>query len=206
MNYYCIAPAPADLRAALPDPTIAPQTVGDTFVLNVQTRNEPGLRLDAGPSTTQVTFEGTPQGLSIPPLANGTDNTQQVQLTCASAGMKTIALTADSLNAVPEGPGEANNLAEYPVECRPASSICTAFNPENIRNAAFLALIATILVIVLVYLAGEFWQNPRLLMWSKAEIVQVLVSILLLVIIAWLLLVSCSVTPGEIIRIFFGGP
>jgi hypothetical protein len=194
---------------ARPDlvPSAAPsvQTFGTPFSVGVITTNA-GQAATGSPSVTHVEFNGHPAGdLSVSALAVGASSSSPTpQLSCPHNGLIPLQLYADSGGAVNEGPFEANNYVEYMVECKPSQLICGTIDIMQTQTIALIGIIGAIMIIAMVYAAGVIWTNARLLMWAKAEVVQAIVSILLLVMIVWILERACLTTPGEIIKIFFG--
>lgn len=65
-------------------------------------------------------------------------------------------------------------------------------------EASAIAALATIFLIVIAYIGGEAIQNPRLLAWAKAELVQVFISITFVVLILFALSTFCNLKVSEL--------
>jgi hypothetical protein len=117
-----------------PDP-IPQQLQGQSFTVDISTRNNAPNAIDANPSVTAANFPGNPpQTQQIGTLASGGMSTASATFTCVNAGPQPLEIHADQADNVGEGPGEANNAWSFTVDCRanraPSAPAAPALSPS----------------------------------------------------------------------------
>ena len=87
-----------------------------------------------------------------------------------------------------------------------ASLVCNRSEFDDILSLSALAAVGTGSLIVLGYMFGEFFQNPKLLTWAKTEALQIGVSLVVVIAILGALTGFCSLAIGDTGRIFSALP
>ena len=80
--------------------------------------------------------------------------------------------------------------------------MCSSSEFNNVMMLSGLASLGMALLIALVYMLGHFFQAPKLLDWSKLEVAQMFVSLIIVSIILFILSSFCTMQIGEFGNIF----
>ncbi len=75
--------------------------------------------------------------------------------------------------------------------------VCQQSQFGQTLTLAGMGAIAMAAIIAVVYMLGEFFQNPRMINWSKTETMQVFVSLVIIAVLLFVLSTFCTVKAGE---------
>jgi ABC-type multidrug transport system fused ATPase/permease subunit len=76
--------------------------------------------------------------------------------------------------------------------------VCGSNDFNGVILACGIAGAAMAFLVALVYMLGEFFNNPRMLMWAKTEALQVFASIAIVLVILFVLATVCTIRVGEL--------
>jgi len=82
-----------------------------------------------------------------------------------------------------------------------AGEICGEGGFDPVMSLAAIATVGTAAVIVLCYMFGEFFQNPRMLTWAKTEVFQVFISLALAGAVLGLAGTFCNLRIGDVAQV-----
>ncbi|MCX6773139.1 MAG: hypothetical protein NTV88_05230 [Candidatus Micrarchaeota archaeon] len=93
-------------------------------------------------------------------------------------------------------------LAAAPSLLNASGMVCNPATFNDTLSFSAMAAIGTIAIIAVCYMFGEFFQNARMLTWSKTEILQVFMSLIIVLVILQIMSSFCSFRIDEISSIF----
>ncbi|MBM3229876.1 hypothetical protein FJZ26_05570, partial [Candidatus Parvarchaeota archaeon] len=82
-----------------------------------------------------------------------------------------------------------------------STNYCDTSTLQSVQGLALIGITITGIFIALMYMLGETLSNPRLLVWSKTEVVQVFFSGILVILIVTSLDLTCKLNVGALIQV-----